>query len=178
MITWLARNPQAPESPSYLRLIGRFFKRPGFLQSIEGENGQKNEKRIKNIFKGKDSLCPHHKYPPSLFLEIKTTPHGPILTGLLLLHTLQVWDGHSGATQIHSSCWPPLGGQQADKWPQKLSCEYMEGFSLVKNTNHFGKTALPISEGRRELPSQIIYKPIFILKSSCAINYYAINLVA
>lgn len=92
MVTGLARNPQAPELPPYLRLIGRFFRRHGFLQSKKGGNGQNNDERIKNIFKGKEFLCPH-QYPPALFLEVsanttETPPHGSMLADLLP-HTLQ-----------------------------------------------------------------------------------------
>lgn len=61
--------------------------------------------------------------------------------------------------------------------PRNCQLSTWEGFSLTKNANQCRKTALLISKGKMKLPSQIIYKPIFLLKSSCAINYYAINLV-
>lgn len=52
-----------------------------------------------------------------------------------------------------------------------------KALSFAKNGNGSSKAALLITEGKRKLPSQIIREPIFILKSPCAINYYAINLV-
>lgn len=52
-----------------------------------------------------------------------------------------------------------------------------KALSFAKNGNRSGKAALLILEGKRKLPPQIIYKPILILKSPCAINYCAINLV-
>lgn len=52
------------------------------------------------------------------------------------------------------------------KDPRNLSCDYLESSSFAKNGNWSGKAALVISEGKRRLPSRIIHKPIFILKSS------------
>ena len=125
----LARNSQVPESPPYLRLICRFFKRPGFLQSIEGGERSEHVTKGEKIFSRNKS----HHVPT-------TNTHLPFFGGNLQLqfkelHMVRLsqasyntfsipcrvpWDGRSGATRIHPSQWPPLTGQQVNKWPQEF----------------------------------------------------------
>lgn len=85
------------------------------------------------------------------------------------------WDGRSGATWIHRSQWPPLTGQQVNKWPQEFP---MGGpRRLIPSLKmEIGLAKQPYWSQKRQLSSQIIYKPTFIWQSSCAINYSAMNL--
>lgn len=97
----------------------------------------------------------------------------PDSQGLLqFLHTLQDGGGYSGPQGSTAPADLPQVVSKLTNDPRNLSSEHTEGFSFAKNGNQSGKAALLISEGKRKLPSQIIYKPIFIQKSSCAVNYY------
>lgn len=97
---------------------------PVSYKAESGENGQNTWQKEKKYFQGTRVIMSPPPIPTCPFLEIicnsslKNSTWPPTNT-FFIPHRVP-WDGRSGATWIHRSQWPPLTGQQVNKWPQEF----------------------------------------------------------